>query len=139
MRSWCKTITHPLLRSLATDQVRMRLVGHFCWFGLQCFDADGRAAGRASGLRKTEWRGAGVVICLELCADLHTVQLMPLPLTVSCFNKIQTGFTFLVAAYPGSPGQRAIKRVCVSPVGVSALSFFKTHYDSRQGTLYTRT
>jgi len=38
---------------------------------------------------------------------------MPLPLTVSCFTKIQTGFTFLVLAHPGSPGQRAIKRVCV--------------------------
>jgi len=40
-------------------------------------------------------------------------QLMPLPLTVSCFGKIQIGFTFLVPAYPGSPGQRAVKRVCV--------------------------
>jgi len=40
---------------------------------------------------------------------------MPLPLTVSCFSKIQTGFTFLVPAHPGSPGQRwkAVKRVCV--------------------------
>jgi len=38
---------------------------------------------------------------------------MPLPLTVSCFSKIQIGFTFLVLAYPGSPGQRAVKRVCV--------------------------
>jgi len=38
---------------------------------------------------------------------------MPLPLTVSCFTKIQIGFTFLVLAHPGSPGQRAIKRVCV--------------------------
>ena len=37
---------------------------------------------------------------------------MPLPLTVSCFTKIQIGFTFLVLAHPGSPGQRAIKRVC---------------------------
>jgi len=37
---------------------------------------------------KTEWWGAGVVICLERDADLHTAQLMPLPLTVSCFNKI---------------------------------------------------
>jgi len=44
---------------------------------------------------------------------LHTAQLMPLPLTVSCFSKIQIGFTFLVPAHPGSPGQRAIKRVCV--------------------------
>ena len=54
-----------------------------------------------------------MVICLERGADLHMVQPMPLPLTVSCFNKIQIGFTFLVLAYPGSPGQRAIKRVCV--------------------------
>jgi len=35
-----------------------------------------------------------MVICLEQGADLHTPQLMPLPLTVSCFSKIQTGFAF---------------------------------------------
>ena len=52
-----------------------------------------------------------MVICLEWCADLHMAQLMPLPLTISCFSKIQVGFTFLVLAYPGSPGKRAIKRV----------------------------
>jgi len=50
--------------------------------------------------------GAGMVICLELGADLHMAQLMPLPLTISCFSKIQIGFTFLVPAHPGSPGQR---------------------------------
>jgi len=63
--------------------------------------------------KKTEWWGAGVVICLECDADLHTAQLMPLPLTVSCFSKIQIGYTFLVAAHPGSPGKRAVKWVCV--------------------------
>ena len=57
--------------------------------------------------------GAGMVICLERCADLHMAQLMPLPLTVSCSNEIQIGFTFLVPAHLGSPGQRAVKRVCV--------------------------
>ena len=57
-----------------------------------------------------------MVICLERGADLHMAQLMPLPLTVSCFSKIQTGFTFLVAAHPGSPGQRAVKWVCVCVV-----------------------
>jgi len=41
--------------------------------------------------------------------DLHMAKLMPLPLTVSCFSKIQIGFTFLVPAHPGSPGQRAVK------------------------------
>ena len=54
-----------------------------------------------------------MVICLEQGADLHKAQLMPLPLTVSCFSKIQIGFAFLVPAHPGSPGQRAVKRVCV--------------------------
>ena len=54
-----------------------------------------------------------MVICLERGADLHMAQLMPLPLTVSCFSKIQIGFSFLVPAHPGSPGQRAVKRVCV--------------------------
>ena len=54
-----------------------------------------------------------MVICLERGADLHMAQLMPLPLTVSCFRKIQIGFTFLVPAHLGSPGQKAIKRVCV--------------------------
>ena len=54
-----------------------------------------------------------MVICLERDADLHMVQLMLLPVTVSCFSKIQVGFTFLVAAHLGSPGQRAVKQVCV--------------------------
>ena len=54
-----------------------------------------------------------MVICLERSADLHMAQLMPLPLTVSCFSKIQIGFTFLVLAHLGSPGQRAVKRVCM--------------------------
>jgi len=66
-----------------------------------------------SACKKLEWWGAGMAICLERSADLHMVQLMPLPLTVSCSSKIQIGFTFLVLAHPGSPGQRAVKRVCV--------------------------
>ena len=54
-----------------------------------------------------------MVICLERDADLYMAQLMPLPLTVSCFSKIQIGFTFLVLAHLGSPGQRAVKWLCV--------------------------
>ena len=64
--------------------------------------------------KKLEWWGAGVVICLERDADMHMAQLMPLPLTVSCFSKIQIVFTFLVPAHLGSPGKRAVKRVCVN-------------------------
>ena len=63
---------------------------------------------------KKECWGAGMVICLEQGADLHINQLMLLPLTVSCFSKIEIGFTFLVPAHLGSPGKRAVKRVCVS-------------------------
>jgi len=67
-----------------------------------------------------------VVICLERGADLHMAQLMPLPLTVSCFSKIQIGFTFLVPAHLGSPGQRAVKRVCVhqSPCAGSVVATY---------------
>ena len=63
--------------------------------------------------KKLEWWGTGMVICLERDADLHEAQLMPLQLIVSCFSKIQIGFTFLVLAHPGSPGKRTIKPVCV--------------------------
>jgi len=69
-----------------------------------------------------------VVICLELGADLHIAQLMPLPLTVSSFSKIQIGFAFLVPAHPGNPGKRAVKRaracacVCVASESISVSS-----------------
>ena len=53
------------------------------------------------------------MVILERGADLHMAQLMPLPLTVSCFSKIQIGFTFLVPAHLGGPGKRAVKRACV--------------------------
>jgi len=57
---------------------------------LQCFDAVGWAAGRASGLKKIEWWDAGLVMCLGQVgqgADLHMAQLMPLPFTISCSSK----------------------------------------------------
>ena len=92
---------HPVLDCFYVD---------FCYC-LQCFDAVGWAVGRAC--KKTERCGACVVICLERGADLHTAQLMQLPLTVSCFSKIQIDFTFLVPAHLGSPGQRAVKRMYV--------------------------
>jgi len=56
-------------------------------------------------VKKTEQWVAGMVICLEQGAEFHMAQLMPLSLTVSCFSKIQIGFTFLV------PDKGAVKRV----------------------------
>jgi len=66
--------------------------------------------------KKTEWWGAGAVICLEQAADLHTAQLMPLPLTVSCFSKIQIGLPFwywLTWVVPDKGPLNAHARVCV--------------------------
>jgi len=79
---------------------------------LQCFDAVGWASGHPA-CKKLRDGGAGVIICLERGAGLHMAQLMPLPLTVSCFSKIQIGFTFLVLTHPGSLGQKTVKWVCV--------------------------
>jgi len=71
-------------------------------FGVYAFSALTLLVGWQEGhpaCKKLKWWGAGVVVCLELGADLHMAQLMPLPLTVSCFSKIQIGFTFLVPAH----------------------------------------
>jgi len=66
---------------------------------------------------------------------LHMAQLMPLPLTVSCFSKIQIGFTFLVPAHPGSPGQRAVKQVCVCVCVCRMESWFWVrHFDIARST-----
>ena len=63
-----------------------------------------------------------MVICLERGADLHMAQLMLLPLTVSCFSKIQIGFTFLVPAHLGSPGKGPLNGcVCVVVSRVAGL------------------
>jgi len=72
--------------------------------------------GGSKGIRPVKKLSGGVLAWLSVWsenADLHMAQRMPLPLTVSYFSKIQIGFTFLVPAYSGSPGQRAVKRVCL--------------------------
>ena len=90
---------------LAIEHISCSWYGLQCFHGLQCsvaFSALTLLVGWQEGhlaCKKTEWWGAGVVICLEQGADLHMAQLMPLPLTVSCFSKIQIGFTFLVPSY----------------------------------------
>jgi len=54
---------------------------------------------------KTEWWGAGMVVCLGRGADLHMSQLMPLPLTVSCSSEsrlvLPEWFCFSGAGLPG--------------------------------------
>jgi len=80
--------------------------------------------------KKTEWWGAGMVICLERVADLHMSQLMPLPLTVYCFSKIQIVFAFLVPVYPGSPGKRAVKWVCSCNILVLKVIFKAVSFEA---------
>jgi len=71
---------------------------------VSAFSALTLLVGRQEGhlaCKKIEWWGAGVVTCLERGADLHMAQLMPLPLTLSCFNKIQIGFYLSDIGSPG--------------------------------------
>ena len=85
----------------------------FVMFSITAFSALTLLVGRQEGHPACKNLSDGVLawICLERGADLHMAQLMPLPPTVSCFSKIQIGFTILVPAHPGSPGKRAVKRV----------------------------
>ena len=61
-----------------------------------------------------------MVICLE--RDLHMAQLMPLPLTVSCFSKIRIGFTFRVVPDKGPLNVC----VCVAAVVTGLLDYGET-------------
>ena len=78
------------------------------WF-VYAFSALMLLVGRQEGHPACKKLSGGVLAFLSVWSDV----LMPLPLTVSCFSKIHIGFTFLVLAHPGSPGQRAVKRMCV--------------------------
>ena len=115
----CNWQTFVMIILLLIYIFTMTFVHYYSKVRLQCFLPSVLwccCLGSRKGIRpvkKLEWWGTGMVIFLEQDADLHMAQLMPLPLTVSCFSKIQIGFTFLVPAHPGSPGQRAVKRVCV--------------------------
>jgi len=82
---------------------------------LYCFSALTLLVGRQEGHPACKKLSSGVLAWLSVWSEVltHMAQLMPLQLTVSCSSKIQTGFTFLVPAHPGSPGQAAVKRVCV--------------------------
>ena len=87
-----------------------------------------------------------MIICLEQGADLHLAQLMPLPLTVSCFSKIQIGSTFLVPAHLGSPGNGPLNGcvyvcvcVCVCGSGRRADGDSRVSVDVRRGATTLRT
>ena len=84
----------PLIRVLilALYMLLPSVLRH-CWLG-----------GR-KGIRPVKKLSGGLLVWLSLeqGEDLLIAQLMPLPLTVSCFSKIQIDFTFSVPAHLGSP------------------------------------
>jgi len=80
-------------------------------------------------VKKTEWWGAGVVVCLERGADLHMTQRTPLPLTVSCFSKIQIGFYRAMLCIRGTSHGPVSLRLSVCPsvhLSVTSRSSTKT-------------
>ena len=80
---------------------------------LQCFDAVGWGQEGRPACKKLS---GGVLAWLSVWSELQTCIWPPADATATHYlllSKIQTGFTFLVPAYPGSPGKRAVKWVCV--------------------------
>jgi len=72
--------------------------------------------GRQEGHSACKKLSGGVLAWLSVWSEVQTCimsQLMPMPLTFSCFSKLHIGFTFLVLAHLGSPGKRVVKWVCV--------------------------
>jgi len=96
-------------------------------------------AGRQEGHPACKKLSGGVLAWSSVLSGVqtHMAQLMPLPLTVSCFSKIQIGFTFLVPAHLGSPGKGAVKRACVCfrCYLYNGLNFDRTVLSERLGRL----
>ena len=90
-----------------------------CWLG-------GRKGIRPVKNWVVGWWGAGVVICLERDADLHMAQLMPLPLTVSCFSEIQIGYRPTRVVLDKGPLNGC---VCVNGQHLSAAETFKSSFE----------
>ena len=113
-------------------------------FSAFSFSASTLLVGRQEGHPACKKLSGGVLVWLSVWSKVltciwpswwhcHSV------LTVSCCSKIQIGFTFLVPAHLGSPGKRAVKRVCVcvhvlillfvASVHILLLSVFYRVYD----------
>ena len=85
------------------------------WVMLVHFSALTLLVGRHEGHPACKKQSGGVLVWLSVWSKVQTC-IWPSWChyhSLSCFSKIQIGFTFLVPAHPGSPGKRAIKRVCV--------------------------
>ena len=93
------------------------------YWNILAFSALMLLVGRQEGRPACKKLSGGVLMWLSVWSKVQTC-IWPSwchchSLTVSCFSKIQIGFTFLVPAHPGSPGQRAVKRVCVCHININ--------------------
>ena len=104
---------HLCCATTYVGEIKLYIFVLYC--NCDAFSALTLLVGRQEGHPACKKLSSGVLAWLSVWSkvDLHMARLMPLSLTVSCFSKIQIGFTFLVPAHLGSPGQRAVKRVCV--------------------------
>jgi len=87
---------------------------------------------------QTPIRPIGTLICSVIhfvgCivkANRHMHMAQQMTLSVSCFSKIQIGFSFLVPAHPGSPGKKAIKRACVNPAFITVIRYKQFYYHTK--------
>jgi len=86
---------------------------------VEYFSALTLLVGRQEGHPACKNLSGGVLAWLSIWSKVQTCIW---PSCCHCYSlslasvKIQIGFTFLVPAHPGSPGQRAVKRVCVPSV-----------------------
>ena len=84
------------------DSAEIRFVGKLM---IPAFSALTLLVGRQEGHPACKKLSGGVLAWLSVWSEVQTCiimsQLMPLPLTVSCFSKIHIGFTFLVPAHLG--------------------------------------
>ena len=92
--------------------------------------------GRQEGHPASKKLSGGVLAWLSVWSKVQTCQLMPLPLTVSCFSKIQIGFTFLISAHLGSPGKKPLNGcVCLCVCEWCAQVHLRRYRDSVDDTV----
>ena len=111
-----KSVRPPVCLSVSSPVEPNDLWLGFCasviWY-IHAFSALTLLVGRQEGHPACKNWVAGCWRGYLRCRLAYMAQMMPVPFTVSCFSKIQIGFTFLVPAQPGSPRQTAVKRACV--------------------------
>ena len=120
-------LEEAVLKHKPGDNMGVKFSSPLTW-PIYAFSALTLLVGRQEGHPACKKQSGGVLAWLSVWSEVQTcimAQLMPLPLTVSCFSKIQIGSTFLVLAHLASPGKRAVKRMCACvtwPISDSTLS-----------------